>query len=97
MDSQGHRIQIKSRRLSPTNKSRQLGDMPPDNELRFDVLAGVVFAADFVVENAALIPTTVLVGLRSGEAKRPRFHLREAVLRMDGVVDVTRKLRNAQR
>ncbi|MEZ6030534.1 MAG: hypothetical protein R3C46_12400 [Hyphomonadaceae bacterium] len=95
-DGEGRRVQIKSRRVSSTNKSRQLGDMPPDSKIRFDLLAGVVFAPDFIVDCAVIMPRDVLIGLRSGETKRPRFHLREAVRHVEGVRDVTQELREAQ-
>lgn len=93
----GRRYQIKARRITRLNKSTQLGDLPPDERLEFDALAAIVFAEDFSVLRAALIPTPDLFALRTKHAKRPRFHLRESVMIMHGVEDVTDRLRAAQR
>jgi hypothetical protein len=96
IDAQGATYQVKSRRVSARNPSRQLGDMPPDERIRFDVLAAVVFAEDFAVHCAVLIPKEALCRLRSGNPNRPRFHLRDSVLGAPGVQDVTAALLAAQ-
>lgn len=96
VDSAGVTYQVKSRRVSVLNPSRQLGDMPPDAGIRFDVLAGVIFDEEFTVHCAVLIPKDALLPLRSGNPSRPRFHLRDGVLAAQGVRDVTETLRLAQ-
>ncbi len=96
VDTDGKTYQVKSRRVSALNPSRQLGDMPPDESIRFDVLAGVIFDEKFAVHCAVLIPKQTLLPMRSGNPNRPRFHLRDAVLGAPGVRDVTAALRAAQ-
>ncbi|PHY20763.1 hypothetical protein [Caulobacter sp. BP25] len=88
--------QIKSRRVSASNPSCQLGDMPKDNEITFDCLAAVIFEEDFSVRYAAVVPAPVLIGLRTRRDGRPRFIFRPAVLSVPGVEDVTERLRAAQ-
>jgi hypothetical protein len=95
-DQDGRRYQIKARRITRLNASTQLGDLPAGEQQEFDALAAVVFEEDFTVLRAALIPTAVLIGMRTKNARRPRFHLREAVLKAPDVVDVTGELRAAQ-
>jgi hypothetical protein len=90
-------FQIKGRRLSPANRSCELGGMPVDASIRFDALAAVIFEANFEVLHAALVPASVLIELRtSRETARPRFVFRRSVLDVDGVEDVTDALRLAQ-
>lgn len=91
------RYQIKARRITRLSKSTQLGDLPPGDRLEFDALAAIVFAEDFSVLRAALIPAPELLTLRTKHAKRPRFHLRESIMIVPGVEDVTDRLRAAQR
>ena len=95
-DSEGCRYQIKARRITRLNKSTQLGDLPAGTQQEFDTLAAIVFEEDFTVLRAALIPAGTLVGMRTKNVKRPRFHLRESVMNAPDVVDVTRELRGAQ-
>ncbi len=54
------RYQIKGRRITRDNPSRQLSalrDLAKDN---FDFLAGVLFAEDFGVIRAAIIPRAII-------------------------------------
>ena len=95
-DQDGRRYQIKARRITRLNASTQLGDLPAGTQQEFDALAAVVFEEDFTVLRAALFPTPILVGMRTKNARRPRFHLREAVMNAPGVIDVTSELRAAQ-
>lgn len=90
--------QVKARRLSPTNRSCEMGGMPIDSALGFDALASVVFEADFEILYAAIIPVETLKPLRtSRETARPRFVFRSAHLTVSGVEIVTDQLRQAQR
>jgi len=95
-DRDGQRYQIKARRITKANTSTQLGDLPPGDQHEFDAVAAVVFDEDFGVVRAALIPVSALAGLRTKHAKRPRLHLREAVLLTPDVIDVTTVLRATQ-
>lgn len=57
----GIRYQIKGRRLTRHNKSRQLSAIRELDGAHFDVLAGVLFKEDYSVERAALIPRKIVV------------------------------------
>ncbi|MDF1716159.1 MAG: hypothetical protein P1U75_05740 [Antarcticimicrobium sp.] len=91
-DAEGIRYQIKGRRLHQLNTSRQLSAIRDMSG--FDVLAGVLFDAAFVVSRAALIPSEI-VRDRSKFTKHTnshRFILRDDIWNADGVVDVTANL-----
>ena len=91
----GIRYQIKSRRLHRPNTSRQVSALRRLETGPFDVLAGALFAPDYTVQRAALIPISVV---REHAAYRSHtnahiFHLRDAVWGIAGVEDVTDALR----
>ncbi|MFN8519595.1 MAG: hypothetical protein U0667_09490 [Chloroflexota bacterium] len=95
----GVRYQVKARRLTKRNRSRQLGFIrglagPTDP---FDLLVGILFDQDFTVRRAALIPVAVI---RENVARVDyvngwRFILRDGVWAMPGVVDATERIRSA--
>ncbi len=59
-DSTGTRFQVKCRRLSISNSSRQLGVIRKLGEKEFDYLIGVIFNRDFSVKEAYQIPHKVI-------------------------------------
>lgn len=98
VDAGGVRYQIKSRRPTVHNSSRQVSALQKLEERRFEVLAGVVFNADFTVHRAALVPhTTVLQRAKFVDGWGWRFHLQDSLWSVSGVRDVTDALRAAQR
>lgn len=95
VDSSGARYQIKGRRITPDNKSAQLGVIRNLKGDDFDFLVGVVFDKDWTVLRAAKIPHRAVTGLA---AFRPHvnghvMHLRPSVFDEPDVVDVTSALR----
>lgn len=93
VDAAKVRYQVKGRRMTPWNKSRQLGairgltlDADP-----FDVLLAVLFYPDFGIQRAALVPISIV----RSRAKRHeyinawRLMLTDAVWDLPGVQDVT--------
>ena len=91
----GTRYQIKGRRLTPHNKSRQLGALRDLGGGHFDFLAGVLFSEDYGITRAALIPCKVALG-QAKYVKRTnshRFLLRDEVWNALDVKDVTEELR----
>jgi hypothetical protein len=89
------RYQIKGRRITPQNRSRQLGAIRDMDSAHFDLLAGVLFNEDYSIARAALIPHAVALE-RASFVKRTNshcFHLRDEIWNAPGVRDVTRKLR----
>jgi len=90
----GVRSQIKGRRLTRHNGSRQLGALRRLPEKNFDVLAGVLFKEDFSVLRAALVPHAVVAERASYvEATNSwRLLLKDDIWNCSGVVDVTTEI-----
>jgi hypothetical protein len=91
----GARYQIKGRRVTRFNKSRQLSAIRDFEGEHFDVLAGVIFSEDYSILRAALIPRAVVAD-RAVFVKRTnshKFSLREDVWDAPQVRDVTVALR----
>lgn len=94
----GTRYQIKSRRINRHNASRQLSAIRALTGGHFDYLAAVLFAEDYSILRAAIIPRTVIVE-RSAFVARTNSHkfmLRDDVWNIDGVRDVTGALRECK-
>ena len=95
----GIRYQVKSRRLTPRNPSRQLSairGLEPGAD-PFDFLVGILFTADFVVLRAALVPVAVVrqLAVRNDYVNAWRLMLRDSVWAVPGVGDVTDRIREA--
>jgi len=91
----GARYQIKGRRATRYNKSRQLSAIRDLGGNHFDFLAGVLFSEDYTVIRAAIIPRAVIVD-RASFVKRTNSHkflLRDDVWDVHDVRDVTAELR----
>ncbi len=93
----GTRYQIKGRRLTTHNASRQLSAIRRLPEKNFDYIAGVLFNREFSILRAALIPhALVLEHSNYVEATNSwRFLLRDEDWDWPGVEDVTATLRDA--
>jgi len=95
VDADGTRYQIKGRRITRYNKSRQLSAIRDLDGAHFDFIAGVLFNADYTVMKAALIPHVIAVE-RATFVERTNSHkflLRDDVWNASGVRDVTMELR----
>lgn len=91
----GTRYQIKGRRITRFNKSRQLSAIRDMAGSHFDYLAGVLFSEDYTVLRAALIPHAVALE-RATFVERTnshRFLLRDDIWNAPNVRDVTQELR----
>jgi hypothetical protein len=85
------RFQIKSRRLDPSNKSRQLSVIRNLESKEFDYLIVVLFNKDFTVKEAYKIPHH-LIGKFSRFSKHQNGHilnLRGDILKRTDVEDIT--------
>ena len=60
IDSNGTRIQIKGRRITQKNKSRQLSAIRKYDEKDFDFLVAVIFDESFDIIDAVLVPHEVV-------------------------------------
>jgi hypothetical protein len=94
VDSDGKRYQIKGRRLTRHNKSRQLSAIRDLHGGHFDFLAGVLFNEDHTILRAALIPHSVAMDRAKfvEHTNSHKFMLRDDIWSADGVTDVTKEL-----
>lgn len=92
--SNGTRFQIKGRRLTRHNKSRQLSAIRDLHGGHFDFLAGVLFNEDYTVLRAALIPHSVAIDRAKfvEHTNSHKFMLRDDIWSAAGVKDVTPEL-----
>ncbi len=93
-DDSGLRYQIKARRLTAANGSRQLSAIRRLNDQTFDHLGAVLFDADFKVLRAIIIPHAI-VAARSRRREHTNswlFMLEDRVWQVPGVRDVTAEL-----
>ena len=77
----GVRVQIKGRRITPKNKSRQLSAIRKYEEKDFDLLAAVLFNESFEVIEAYLIPHEVV-----GQYAVHRSHVNARILILKGPI-----------
>ncbi len=92
----GTRYQIKGRRLTEHNTSRQLSAIRDLKGANFDMLAGVLLDKYYGVIKAALIPRDVIVKRATyrEHTNSHKFMLTDSVWDVSGVIDVTPKLRS---
>jgi hypothetical protein len=93
--SDGTRYQIKGRRMTRHNDSRQLGVIRDLAGAHFDYLAGVLFSEDYGIFRAAIIPCAVVLE-RAKFVERTnshRFLLLDDVWDANDVRDVTKEMR----
>lgn len=81
VDKNGTRVQIKGRRVTPTNNSRQLSAIRKYEEKDFDELAAVIYDENFNVIEALLIPHGVV-----GEYASFREHVNAHILILKGPI-----------
>lgn len=94
IDTAGLRYQIKARKITSHNASRQLGAIRELDKGHFDFLAAVLFSERFEVRRAILIPHAV-IGTQAKFVARTnshKFFLRDDVWNIEGVRDVTAEL-----
>jgi hypothetical protein len=91
----GRKYQIKGRRITRHNQSRQMSAIRDLAGSHFDFLAGVLFSEDYTVLRAVIIPHAVVLK-HAKYVKRTnshRFILRDDVWDAPGARDVTSELR----
>jgi hypothetical protein len=91
----GTRYQIKGRRMTRHNKSRQLSGIRDFQGRHFDFLAGVVFTENYEVFRAAIVPYAVVETLAKfvAHTNSHKFILHDDVWIAHAVLDVTANLR----
>jgi len=95
VDSTGIRYQVKGRRLTRHNLSRQMSAIRNLNKTPFDQLAGVLVDENFQVIRAALVPIAVVSAesVHVTHTNSWKFLLRDNVWNLPDVRDVTDELR----
>jgi hypothetical protein len=93
-DNAGQRYQIKARRLTASNGSRQLSAIRKLDLDPFDQLAGLLVDKRFRVLRAALIPVAVIKkhSTHVPHTNSAKFLLKENIWSVPGVRDVTSEL-----
>lgn len=94
----GNKIQIKARRVTTTNKSRQLSVLRDLDAQGFDELVIVIFDESFHVTDAYLIPHNVVSEYASYRARVNGYvlHARGALLSDSRVEDISAEIRATQ-
>jgi hypothetical protein len=98
IDAEGRRIEVKARRLTSHNPSRQLSALRGMKDMHFDLLAGVLFDTNFAVMKGCLVPHAVVLAHSSyvTHSNSWRFLLRDGVWSLPGVVDITQQLKRCE-
>lgn len=81
INDDGIRVQIKGRRLTPKNQSRQLSAIRKYDEKDFDELAAVIYNENFEIIEALLIPHDVI-----GDYASYRKHVNAHILILKGPI-----------
>jgi len=99
VDAQGRRYEIKGRRPTDGNKSRQLSAIRGLEQQHFSYLAGVLIRENFSVHRACLIPVGIVkqIAVYRSHVNAWIIHLRDSVWEIDGVEDITQPVLEAQR
>ena len=90
----GTKYEVKARRITSHNSSRQLSALRKLDEGHFDHLAGILFREDFSVWKGCLIPHDVVLAHSTyrDHTNAWIFQLTDDVWKYPRVVDVTREL-----
>lgn len=98
IDARGKKYEVKCRRPTTHNKSRQLSAIRGLEHEHFDFLVGVLFNPDFTILRVALIPYRVVKEHASfvPSTNSWKFMLRDRVWSLPGVKDITDQVRKAQ-
>jgi hypothetical protein len=94
----GTRFQIKGRRISRHNSSRQLSAIRDLSGGHFEFLAAVLFSEDYSVLRAAIIPRAVIEerSVFVARTNSHKFELKDDTWSINGVRDVTDSLRKCE-
>jgi len=95
IDGSGVKYEIKARRVTPANKSRQLSAIRDIAGEHFNFLIAVVYNGDFEVILALKMPHTVVVAQSSYVKSTNSFKLeaKDSLLNLQGVEDIAHLLR----
>lgn len=96
IDSDGRRYEIKGRRPTKENPSRQLSVIRELDKGYFTHLIGVLFTEEFKILRACVIPIEVIRehSKRYEHVNGWRLELTDEIITCDGVKDITQQLRD---
>lgn len=94
----GKRYEVKCRRLTASNPSRQLSPFRQLEGRHFDMFVGILFDKDFCVHKGCLVPFNVILerAVHREHVNGHIFHLRDEIWKVKGVEDITFELQQAQ-
>jgi hypothetical protein len=98
VDSEGMKYEIKGRRPTAKNPSRQLSMLRELEKHHFDYLVGIIFHENFKVMKGCIVPHNIVIE-RSRFTKHANAHifqLTDDIWRIDGVKDITKQLCETQ-
>jgi hypothetical protein len=95
IDSEQKRYQIKCRRVTPDNKSRQLGVIRNLENKAFDVLIVVIFNHEYTIDCAVMMPHEVIADYAAyrKHVNGHILHLRGKILQDNRVLDIKHRLK----
>ncbi|MBU3591201.1 hypothetical protein ICN11_04115 [Polynucleobacter sp. 78F-HAINBA] len=99
IDDEGTTYQVKGRRITASNPSKQLGVVRNLFEDEFHCLIAIVFNEDWSVKEAALVPIEALKaipGSKKDYVNGHIFHLNEELLKASGVKLITDDIKGVQ-
>jgi hypothetical protein len=98
VDSEGLRYEIKGRRPTLKNPSRQLSMLRELRKQHFDYLIGIIFNEDFTIMKGCVIPHKIILEKSrfTNHANAHIFSLTDDIWDINGVKDITSQLREVQ-
>lgn len=93
-DRDGHRYEIKSRRITSHNPSRMLSAIRDCKARHFDYLVGILFREDFSVYKACVVPFEIVLQ-ESKYREHTNAHileLKDEIWSARGVLDISSKI-----
>lgn len=95
VDANGLKYEVKGRRPTRKNKSRQLSFIRELDKRHFDFLIGILFNENLTVFKACVVPHEIVLS-KASYTKHGNawiFHLRDEVWGISGVLDITDPLK----
>ena len=99
IDQQGRKYEVKGRRPTARNTSRQLSMIRELDKKHFDYLVGILFQESLKVHKACLVPYEIVMekAVYSAHPNAWIFQLRDDVWNMRGVEDITEAIKSVER
>ncbi len=98
VDASGKKYEIKGRRPTANNKSRQLSQIRRLDQKQFDYLIGILYNENCTVNKACIVPHDVVLkhSVFKSDVNAWAFHLRDDIWNITGVRDITTEIKKAE-